>query len=89
MAQQRTIDPTPPREAKLFRNNKSQAVRIPADFELPGDRVLIRRDGEKLILEPVRRKNLLEILAYLKPLGPEDAFPDIDDALLPARDIDP
>ena len=89
MAQQRTIDPTPPREAKLFRNNKSQAVRIPADFELPGDRVLIRRDGEKLILEPVRRKNLLEILADLKPLGPEDAFPDIDDTLLPARDIDP
>ena len=88
MAQQRTIDPTPPREAKLFRNNKSQAVRIPADFELPGDRVLIRRDGEKLILEPVRRKNLLEILADLKPLGPEDAFPDIDGTLLPARDID-
>lgn len=88
MAQSRPIDQTPPREAKLFRNNKSQAVRIPADFELPGDRVLIRRDGEKLILEPVRRKNLLEILADLKPLGPEDAFPDIDDTLLPARDID-
>lgn len=88
MAQPRPIDPTPEREAKLFRNNKSQAVRIPADFELPGDRVLIRRDGEKLILEPVRRKNLLEILADLKPLGPEDAFPEIDDTLLPARDID-
>ena len=88
MAEPRTMEPTPPREAKLFRNNKSQAVRIPADFELPGDRVLIRRDGEKLILEPVRRKNLLEILAELKPLGPEDVFPEIDDTLLPARDID-
>lgn len=88
MAQPRPIDPTPAREAKLFRNNKSQAVRIPADFELPGDRVLIRRDGEKLILEPVRRKNLLEILADLKPLGPEELFPDIDSTLLPARDID-
>jgi antitoxin VapB len=32
------------REAKLFRNNKSQAVRIPADFELPGDRVMIHRE---------------------------------------------
>src|SRR3546814_2287151 len=29
-------DSTPPREAKLFRNNKSQALRIPADFEFPG-----------------------------------------------------
>src|SRR3546814_6891784 len=55
-------DSTPPREAKLFRNNKSQALRIPADFEFPGDRVMIHRDGERLIIEPVRRKNLLEVL---------------------------
>ncbi|PZQ50872.1 MAG: AbrB/MazE/SpoVT family DNA-binding domain-containing protein [Rhodovulum sulfidophilum] len=81
-------EPVPPREAKLFRNNKSQAVRIPADFELPGDRVLIHRDGERLILEPVRRATLLEILAGLEPLGPEDAFPEIDDGLPPLRDID-
>lgn len=76
------------REAKLFRNNKSQAVRIPADFELPGDRVLIHRDGDRLIIEPVRRQNLLEVLAGLEPLGPDDRFPDIDETLLPARDID-
>jgi antitoxin VapB len=81
-------DPTPPREAKLFRNNKSQAVRIPADFEMPGDRVLIHRDGEKLILEPVRRMDLLEVLAGLRPLALEDQFPDIDATLLPAKDID-
>lgn len=88
MGHARQVDRTSPREAKLFRNNKSQAVRIPADFEFPGDRVLIHRDGERLILEPVRRKDLLEVLAGLKPLGPEDAFPDIDDTLLPARDIE-
>ena len=29
---------TPPKEAKLFRNNRSQAVRIPVEFELPGDK---------------------------------------------------
>jgi antitoxin VapB len=77
-----------PREARLFRNNRSQAVRIPADFELPGDRVLIHRDGERLIIEPVKRKNLLEVLAGLEPLGPEDEFPDIDDSLLPPKEID-
>lgn len=76
------------REAKLFRNNKSQAVRIPADFELPGDRVMIHRDGDRLVIEPVRRKNLSEVLAELKPLAPQDEFPDIDDDLLPARDIE-
>lgn len=77
-----------PREAKLFRNNKSQAVRIPADFELPGDRVLIHRDGDRLILEPVKRKDILAVLAGLEPLSEEDQFPEIDDTLLPVKDID-
>lgn len=77
-----------PREVKLFRNNKSQAVRIPADFEMPGDRVKIYRDGDRLILEPVRTKNILEVLAALPPLGPDDQFPEVDDTLLPAKDID-
>ncbi|GAB1581671.1 antitoxin [Phyllobacterium phragmitis] len=84
----RRNDPAAPREVKLFRNNKSQAVRIPADFELPGDRVMIHRDGDRLIIEPVRRKNLVEVLAGLEPLGPEDQFPDIDDTLLPVKEID-
>jgi len=79
---------TTAREAKLFRNNKSQAVRIPADFELPGDRVLIHREGDRLIIEPIRRKNLLEVLAGLEPLGADDQFPDIDDTLLPAKAVD-
>lgn len=81
-------EPTRAREAKLFRNNKSQAVRIPADFELPGDRVLIHREGDRLIIEPVRRKSLVEVLASLAPLGPDDQFPDVDDTLLPAKAID-
>lgn len=78
----------PPREAKLFRNNKAQAVRIPADFELPGDRVLIHRDGARLIIEPVNQKNVLQVLAELQPLGPEDEFPEIDDSLLPLGDVE-
>ena len=79
---------TPTREARLFRNNKSQAVRIPADFEMPGDRVTIRRDGDRLILEPVRPRTLAQVLAGLTPLGPDDAFPDVDATLLPAKAVD-
>jgi len=75
--------PSPFKEAKLFRNNRSQAVRIPAEFELPGDRVLIHREGEKLIIEPLGRPaNIVELLAEWKkepPLGAEDQFPEIDD----------
>ena len=75
--------PSKPREAKLFRNNRSQAVRIPVEFEMPGDRVLIHREGSKLIIEPVSRpSNIVELLAAWKneaPLAPEDQFPLIED----------
>lgn len=40
------------------------------------------------MIEPIKRKNILEVLAGLEPLGPDDQFPDIDDTLLPARAID-
>jgi antitoxin VapB len=88
MPQPHTHDHLAGREAKLFRNNKSQAVRIPADFEMPGDRVMIHRDGDRLILEPVRRRSLLAVLAELEPLTPEDQFPDVDDSLLSLRGVD-
>lgn len=84
----RKLDPALAREARLFRNNKSQAVRIPADFELPGKRVLIHREGGKLIIEPIQHKNLVEVLAALEPLAPEDQFPQVDDTLLPLKDTD-
>jgi antitoxin VapB len=84
----RKLDPALAREARLFRNNKSQAVRIPADFELPGKRVLIHQEGDKLIIEPIQHKNLVEVLAALEPLAPEDQFPQIDDTLLPLKDTD-
>lgn len=75
----------PAREARLFRNNRSQAVRIPVEFELPGDRVTIRRDGERLIIEPVRKSGLLGLLASWQPLDEE--FPKIDDPAVKPEDV--
>jgi len=83
--------PPRPREAKLFRNNRSQAVRIPAEFELPGDRVLIHREGGRLVIEPVSGPaDVVELLAAWReepPLGPEDQFPAIDDAPAQPEDV--
>ncbi|UCI09794.1 antitoxin [Mesorhizobium sp. B1-1-8] len=81
---------TPPKEAKLFRNNRSQAVRIPVEFELPGDKVLISRDGERLIIGPVRKPGIVALLAQWAkepPLGPEEDFPEIDDVPIKPEDI--
>ena len=42
--------------AKLFTKGRSQAVRIPGDLAFEGiDEVSIRKVGNKLILEPVRK----------------------------------
>jgi antitoxin VapB len=43
--------------AKLFRNGRSQAVRLPKEFRFKGDEVDIRRSGEKVILEPKKRRS--------------------------------
>ena len=40
--------------AKLFRNGNSQAVRLPQEFRFKGDEVLIRKEGDAVILEPIR-----------------------------------
>lgn len=74
------------RRARLFRNGSNQALRIPRDFELPGDQVLIHREGYRLIVEPVTKPTgLADLLASWEPL--EDEFPEIDESLLPLDDI--
>jgi len=42
--------------ARLFKNGRSQAVRLPKEFRFSGDEVLVRREGDAVILEPIRRK---------------------------------
>jgi len=53
---------------------------------LPGDEVILYKDGDRLIMEPMKKQaRLLELLATLEPI--EDAFPDVDEGLLPLDDI--
>jgi antitoxin VapB len=67
------------RTVKLFTNGRSQAVRIPREFELPGDTALLRKEGDRLIIEPAPAQSLLAVLAQLRPI--DDAFPPMEDAL--------
>ena len=52
-------------------------MRIPREFELPGEDAIIRKEGERLIIEPAPPKSLLALLATLAPL--EEDFPPIAD----------
>lgn len=43
-----------PTTAKLFMHGRSQAVRLPKEFRFAGKEVRIRRDGVRVILEPMK-----------------------------------
>jgi len=72
------------RHASLFRNGRNQAVRIPREFEIKGTEVLIRKEGDCLILTPIGKNRLLELLASWEPLA--DAIPDVQDLPPQIRD---
>ena len=65
------------RRVRLFRNGRSQAVRIPRDFELPGDSALMRKEGGRIVIEPASVRPLGEVLAGLETL--DEDFGRIDD----------
>jgi antitoxin VapB len=65
------------RHASLFRNGRNQAVRIPREFEFECSEVLMRKEGDQLILTPVRKSRLLDLLASWEPLN--EALPEVED----------
>ena len=66
-----------PRRVRLFKNGRNQAVRIPREFELPGDEAILHKEGDRLIIEPAQSNSLLALLATLKPI--REKFPPIAD----------
>jgi antitoxin VapB len=69
------------REVSLFRNGRNQALRIPREFELPGDSALMYQDGARLIIEPEPQGTFRNLFASWTDLG--DSFTDLDDEVMP------
>jgi len=66
------------RHVRLFKNGRNQAVRIPREFELPGTGAIMRKEGERLIIEPAGRKpGLVDLLKSWTRI--DDEFPEIED----------
>ncbi len=62
------------RTAKVFKNGGSKAIRLPKEFDVPGDEVIIKQDLGVLTIHPKRpRKGSL--LALLRAIGPIDLAP--------------
>lgn len=65
------------RHVRLFKNGRSQAVRIPREFELPGNEAIMSKEDGRIVIEPAPPKSLLALLATLQPI--EEEFGPIDD----------
>jgi antitoxin VapB len=78
--------------AKIFMHGRSQAVRLPKEFRLPGKEVSVRRVGNAVLLEPIDDKKPFDAEAFwakIDALGGRD-FPEVtDDDLRPDLDDDP
>ena len=73
--------------ARLFRNGRSQAVRIPKEWEFAGEAVEMRQlpDGN-LLLVPAETAGLVEYLQTAEPWT-GGAFVETDDDLLPLGEV--
>ncbi|MBZ9566143.1 MULTISPECIES: antitoxin [Modicisalibacter] len=74
------------RHVRLFRNGRNQALRIPREFEFAGNEAIMRREGDTLIIEPVRKPGLLSTLKRLDPV--DEPLGDVDEGMLPLDDVD-
>jgi len=77
--------------AKLFMHGRSQAVRLPKEFRLPGSEVTVSRIGNKIVLEPIE-KPVFDVAAWrakLLELGGADFLPEgaPEDPPLPADSV--
>ena len=68
-----------PKEAKLFWNGRSQAVRLPKEFRFEGDHVHVSRMGAGVLLEPVpdaKKESIEEWFARIDALKGDALFPE-------------
>ena len=73
--------------AKLFKNGRSQAVRLPREFRFEGDRVRVRRAGRGVLVEPVVT-DVAAWFAELDRLASEPFMPEgRQQPPAPARDV--
>ena len=73
------------RTAKLFMNNRSQAVRLPEEFQFNAREVYIRKEGSDIILSPRR----LDWSSYLAegPVASESFMEEVEE--LPVQEREP
>ena len=65
------------RTAKIFLNNRSQAVRLPKDFQFNSTEVFIRRQGAEVVLSP--RPTGWDAYLASGPVAPPDFMQGVEE----------
>ena len=73
-------------KVKLIQKGNTQSLTLPEELNLASTEVTIRQENDKLIIEPLKKKSLLETFATLEDI--EEDFPDVDEGLLPLDNIE-
>jgi len=74
------------RKIKLSQIDNNQILKIPREFTLSTNEVILRKENGYLIIKPITKPSLLQVLATL-PILDED-FPNIDENLPPLEDVE-
>lgn len=69
---------------RIVKEGDRQIVEIPAELQVPNAEVTIRKDGDKIVLEP-KKPSLREFLDSIEPVDVD--WPDVDEGLLPLDDV--
>ncbi|BBO19363.1 MAG: type II toxin-antitoxin system VapB family antitoxin [Candidatus Desulfobacillus denitrificans] len=73
------------RTAKIFLNNRSQAVRLPKDFQFSVSEVFIRKQGDEVVLSP--RPSSWDAYLESGPAAPADFMAGVEDLPVQERDF--
>jgi antitoxin VapB len=74
-----------PRTAKIFMNNRSQAVRLPKEFQFNTQEVFIRKQGDEVVLSP-RPEDWSDYLAS-GPVASEEFMEGVEDLPVQEREL--
>ncbi len=69
----------------FLKMGKDHILTLPQELNLSGKEFLLRKEGERLIIEPIRPNCLLAVLEALADI--DEAFPDVDQNLLPLDEV--
>ncbi|MEO1147314.1 MAG: AbrB/MazE/SpoVT family DNA-binding domain-containing protein [Cyanobacteria bacterium J06638_22] len=75
------------RQVSVEQQGDNQVITIPQDFASLGSEVIVRKEGQALIIEPLQAQSLLALLAILPDLSNEGEFSDVDAGFLLLDDV--